>query len=365
MPGKGTPPFRAEHIGSLLRPRALKSAFGELRNGAIDRAEFDSRADAAIIEAIRLQENCGMLAITDGEFRRGSWFLGFVDAIEGLTTRPSTFAFSGEHAAWECPYAEGTLRRTRPIAVDEYAFVCKYTDCTPKVTIPAPSAMHFWRSSESADPAAYPDLDRFFDDLVAVYRAEIAELGAAGCTYLQLDEVPIAMLCDAKVQDAVRAHGDDPSDLLERYIEAINRALEGRPAGMTVGMHLCRGNYKGQWMAEGGYAPVAEHLFRHAAVDAFFLEYDTERAGDFTPLQAVPADKTVVLGLVSTKTPQLEAPDELKRRIDIASDFVPLERLALSPQCGFASSVGGNPLTVDDEIRKLSLVAEVADAVWG
>jgi 5-methyltetrahydropteroyltriglutamate--homocysteine methyltransferase len=365
MPRIGRPPYRAEHIGSLLRPRALKSAFGDFQAGRIDRAELDARLDAAIVEAIRLQENCGMLAITDGEFRRGSWFLGFVEAVEGLTTQPATFAFSGDHAAWECPYAEGRLRHARPITVHEYAFVRQHTDCTPKITMPAPSAMHFWRGKDSADPAVYPDLDQFFEDLIAVYRAEIAALAAAGCTYLQLDEVAIAMLCDPKVQQAVRARGDDPAELLERYIDVTNRALEGRPADMTVGMHLCRGNYKGQWMAEGSYAPVAERLFQAAAVDAFFLEYDTDRAGDFTPLQAMPADKTVVLGLVSTKTPQLESIDEIKRRIGLASDFVPLERLALSPQCGFASSVGGNPLTIDDEMRKLSLVAEVADAVWG
>ena len=358
-------PFRAEHIGSLLRPRRLKEAFGAFQQKAITAGELEETIDAAIVEAIRLQEDCGLQSITDGEFRRGSWFLGFVDAVDGLTTKPSRFDFSGDHAAWQCPFAEAGVARTRGIAVPEYDFVAANSSRTPKATMPSPTAMHFWRGEQSWDRDAYDDLDAYFADLAAVYRAEIAALSDAGCRYLQLDEVPIAMLCDPNVQATLAENGTDPMALLDRYIAVINDALAGRPAGMTVGMHMCRGNYKGQWMAEGGYAPVAERLFQGADVDAFFLEYDSERAGDFTPLGAMPDDKAVVLGLVSSKTPELEPLDDLRRRIDDAARFVPIECLAISPQCGFASSVGGNPVTEDDERRKLSLVAEVARQVWG
>lgn len=360
-----SPPFRAEHVGSLLRPRRLKDAFRAAHAGDIGAGELEDILAACIREAIALQEDCGLQTVTDGEFRRGSWFLGFVEAVGGLTTRPSNFDFSGEHSAWECPFAEARLQRGRGIVTGDYEFIAANTRYTPKVTMPSPTAMHFWRGEEAYDGTAYSDRDAFFEDLAAVYQAELAALSAQGCTYVQLDEVPIAMLCDPKVQAAVRKRGEDPEALLESYIAAINAALAGRPENLTVAMHLCRGNYKGQWMAEGGYAPVAEKLFRGAEVDAFFLEFDSERAGDFTPLRAMPDGKTVVLGLVCTKTPELESPDGLKRRIEAASQYVPLERLAISPQCGFASSVGGNPVTEDDQRRKLTLVSEVAEAVWG
>lgn len=360
-----SPPFRAEHVGSLLRPRRLKDAFKAAHAGDIGAGELEDTLAACIREAIALQEDCGMQAVTDGEFRRGSWFLGFVEAVGGLTTRPSNFAFSGQHSAWECPFAEARLQRGRGIVTGDYSFIAAHTERTPKVTMPSPSAMHFWRGEEAYDGAAYGDRDAFFEDLAGIYQAELAALSKLGCTYVQLDEVPIAMLCDPKVQAAVRQRGEDPDGLLERYIAAINAALAGRPANLTVAMHLCRGNYKGQWMAEGGYAPVAEKLFRGAAVDAFFLEYDSERAGDFTPLRAMPEDKKIVLGLVCTKNAELESQDDLKRRIEAAAKIVPLERLAISPQCGFASSAGGNPVTEDDQRRKLTLVAEVAAAVWG
>ncbi len=359
------PPFRAEHVGSLLRPRRLKDAFKAAHGGDIDAGELEDTLAVCIGEAIALQEDCGMQAITDGEFRRGSWFLGFVEAVGGLTTRPSNFTFSGRHGAWECPFAKARLQRGRGIVTGDYEFIAATTGRTPKLTMPSPTAMHFWRGEEAYDSAAYDDRDAFFEDLAGIYRAELAALGKLGCTYVQLDEVPIAMLCDPKVQAAVRKRGEDPEALLDYYIAAINAGLAGRPANLTVAMHLCRGNYKGQWMAEGGYAPVAETLFQGAEVDAFFLEYDSERAGDFTPLRAMPEDRYVVLGLVCTKTAELESPDDLKRRIEEASRIVPLERLAISPQCGFASSAGGNPVTEDDQRRKLTLVSEVAEAVWG
>jgi methionine synthase II (cobalamin-independent) len=357
-------PYRAEHVGSLLRPRALTNAFRAHRERQMTDDALGAAIDASIREAVALQEAAGLRSITDGEFRRGSWFLGFVDAVEGLTVKESLFSFGGDHAQWSCPYCEAKVRRTSGITTEEFKFVRGVTKHTPKVTMPSPTAMHFWRGKDTVDPTVYPDVEEFFTDLAAVYQQELKALAALGATYVQLDEVPIAMLCDDKVRENLRGQGIDPDALLRRYVKLINQALADRPAGMTVGMHICRGNYKGQWMAEGGYDPVAEMLFNGIDVDVFFLEYDSPRAGDFAPLRHVPKSKSVVLGLVTTKVPETPGADDLKRRIDEAAKFMPLERLALSPQCGFASSVGGNPVTVDDERRKLALVVEVADAVW-
>ncbi len=358
------PPFRADHVGSLLRPPELKAAYRGLAEKRLDGDELKIILDRSIRDAIRLQEQAGMQAITDGEFRRGSWFLGFVDAVDGLSTKPSRFNFGGAHAAWECPYAHGRVRRTRGIATDEFAFVRAATKRTPKITLPAPSALLFWRGNVPADPAVYPRLDRLHADLVDIYRAEFKALADLGCTYVQLDEVPLAMLCDPKVRDAVTARGQDPAALIELYIDLINAVLDERPPAMTVALHLCRGNYKGQWMAAGGYMPVAKPLFGRAKVDAFFLEYDSERASDFAPLDLMRDGVTVILGLISTKSAASPAADALVRRIEAAANHVPLERLGISPQCGFASSVGGNPITVDDEKRKLALTSEVARRVW-
>lgn len=365
MPNRRPLPHRAEHVGSLLRPKSLKSAFGAHAKGELGWDELQSQVDSAILDAIRLQEEAGLHTITDGEFRRGSWFLGFVDAVDGLTTAPSLFEFSGDHAAWQCPYAEKRVQRVKPIALDEFEFVRAHTDRTPKITLPSPTAMHFWRGDEAVSKDAYKDIETYFADLARVYQQEIAELESVGCTYVQIDEVPIAMLCDPAVREKIAASGQDPDALLKRYVALVNEALAEAPANVTLAMHLCRGNYKGQWMAEGGYQPVAELLFGGINVDAFFLEYDTARAGGFEPLEHMPGDKTVVLGLVTSKTPELEAEDALRRRIEEAAEYVPLDRLALSPQCGFASSVGGNPVTEADEKAKLTLVSRVAEEVWG
>jgi 5-methyltetrahydropteroyltriglutamate--homocysteine methyltransferase len=359
------PPFRAEHVGSLLRPPALKAAARERAAGRLDAAGFERAVCGCIRHALKTQEAAGLAVATDGEFRRGSWFLGFVDAVEGLTVKPSLFQFSGQHAAWDCPYAAAPLRRTRGITTAEFDFVRANTALTPKVTMPAPSQMLFYRGDEAADRAVYPRLDRLHADLVEVYRQEIADLARRGCRYVQLDEVPVALLCDPKVRDAVTARGDDPDALVDLYVDLVNAIAEAKPPGMTIGLHLCRGNYKGQWMAEGGYAPVAERLFRRARVDAFFLEYDSPRAGDFRPLEAVPPGVRVVLGLVSTKVPETPGVSVLVDRLGEAARYIAVERLSISPQCGFASSAAGNPISEADQAAKLAAVVAVARTVWG
>jgi 5-methyltetrahydropteroyltriglutamate--homocysteine methyltransferase len=361
-------PFRAEHVGSLLRPRALKDAFRARQAGRLDEAAFEAAMAACIRDAVALQEEVGLPVVTDGEFRRGSWFFGFVQAVDGFAVRPAEFDFhdaAGGGQPFETGYAAARLARRRGIVTDDFRFLREATARTAKVTIPAPSVSHFFRPSDPFDRAVYRDPDAYWADLVAIYRQEIAELGRLGCAYVQLDEVPLAMLGDPKVRATLAAAGQDPARLVHTYIRMANSALAGRPTEMKAAMHLCCGNYKGMWMAEGGYDWVAERLFNETEVDGFLLEYDTPRAGDFAPLRFLPARKTAVLGLVSSKTPALESADALRGRIDEAARHAPLDRLALSPQCGFASSAAGNPLGEDDQRRKLALVVEVARATWG
>ena len=318
--------------------------------------------------AIAMQQEVGLRAVTDGEFRRSSWFGFFFEALEGFSLAPSLFRFhdeGGHEHGWQTSHATAPIRRVKGICTEEFQTVRRLTKALPKVTMPSPSALHFFRGAQSADPAVYPDPERFWDDLLRVYEAEMAELARLGCTYVQLDEVPLAMLCDSAIRAQVKPQGADPDALTRRYVAAANRVIAAKGAGMTVGMHLCRGNFRSRWMAEGGYAPVAEMLFHELDVDVFFLEYDSPRAGDFTPLAHMGPDKTVVLGLISSKTAKLEELDGLRRRIDEAAHFVPLERLAVSPQCGFASVAGGNLLSEDAQRRKLALVVAVAQAVWG
>ncbi len=364
---KSNPPFRAEHIGSLLRPRELKDAFGARARDEIDEARFREILEHCIVEAIHLQEDAGLETITDGEFRRVAWSTGLIDALEGLESRESLFEFhdlAGVSQRWNTCYATAPLRRLRPITLDEFDFVRQHTRRTPKITMPSPSFLHFFRLEGCADRKAYPTLDKFWSDLIRIYQEELIDLARVGATYVQFDEVPDAMLCDENVRSKIREHGEDPDRLLGVYIDVVNQILAKRPPGMTIGMHLCRGNLRGRWMAAGGYEAIADRLFNELNVDGFFLEYDSPRAGDFGPLRLMPKNKFVRLGLISSKTAALEDRDALKRRIDEAAKFAPLENLGISPQCGFASTAGGNPLTIEDETAKLRLVVEIAHEVW-
>lgn len=364
----GRPPFRADHIGSLLRPKALREASRRHAAKEIDAAALRRAQDQAIRDVVRLQEECGLQVVTDGEFRRISYWEKFVRLTAGLVVKEAVFRFHDEHghaSDFTAPYAEGKVSRRSAITADEFDFLKKTTGKTAKITMPSPSTMHFYRFSDWGNAAAYAEPKPFFEDLGKVYRQEIAELGRAGCRYVQLDEVAIAILCDPAAREKVKAAGSDPDELVDLYIDAINEAVRGKPEGVTVGVHVCRGNYKGMYLSEGGYASVGERFFNRANVDHFLLEFDTPRAGGFDPLGFLPKDKGVVLGLVSSKTPKLEDPDLLGRRIDEAAKYVDLSRLAISPQCGFASTMGGNPVTEADERAKLRLCVATARRVWG
>lgn len=363
-----TPPFRADHVGSLLRPNALKQAFRDHGAGRIDDATFGRIQDDAIRAAVKLQEDVGLQAVNDGEFRRGSYWGRFVQRLQGLTIGPARFRFrddSGAERDFTAPVAEAPLRRTVPLAADEVAFLAPITSRTIKVTMPAPSTLHFYAGSAFARPGLYRDLDTYFAELAAIYRAEIADIAKAGGRYIQFDEVALAMLCDPTVRDMVRADGLDPAALVTRYVDALNQAVKDAPAGIVFAVHMCRGNFRGRYLSSGGYDDVAEQLFGRARVSHFLLEYDTPRAGDFSPLRFLPKDKGAVLGLVSSKVSALEPADLLKRRIDEAMRHIDGNRLGISPQCGFASTVAGNPLSEDDMRAKLARCVEVAKAVWG
>ncbi len=364
----GRPPFRADHIGSLLRPARLRQAFREFNEGRIDAAEFHAVQDEAIRAVVKLQEEVGFRVVNDGEYRRGSYWGRFVERTEGLAVKDARFKFHDEHGHeldFTAPHVSGKVRRLRAIAVDEVAFVRGITDRVAKVTLPSPSTMHFWRGREWVDAGVYETPEAFFADLGKAYQEEIGELAAAGAQYVQLDEVAIAMLCDPGARAKVAADGQDPERLVDLYVDAVNRAVANRPADLVIGVHMCRGNFKGKYLAEGGYDSVAEKLFQRAHVNHFLLEYDTPRAGDFAPLRFVPHGKGVVLGMISSKVGALEPIDALKRRAEEAAKYVSPERLAISPQCGFASTVAGNPLS-DDEMRaKLALVVDAARAIWG
>jgi 5-methyltetrahydropteroyltriglutamate--homocysteine methyltransferase len=364
---QGRPPFRADHVGSLLRPPALRQAFRKQAAGEMSDAAFTELQDRCIREAVALQEQVGLRVVTDGEFRRGSYWGRFVERTAGFEIKPATFKFrndEGDEVAFTAPYARAKIARLQPLALDEFAFLQDAAAATAKITMPSPSTMHFYRFNDFADRAVYADREQFFSDLAQIFRQEIASLAEAGCRYVQLDEVAVALLCDPAIRNQVTAAGGDPDTLVDLYIDAINQAVAECPRDVVIGVHMCRGNFKGHYLGAGGYESVAERFFAHSNVNHFLLEYDTARAGDFAPLRFVPEGKGVVLGLISTKTPALEKIDDLKRRVEQASRSIDLERLAIGPQCGFASTVAGNPLTEADERAKLSLAVEAANSIW-
>jgi len=361
-------PVRADHIGSLLRPAPLRQAFRAFHAGAIDEARFAAAQDAAICGAIKLQEEIGLPVVTDGEFRRGSYWSRFVERTEGLSVADARFHFhdeQGHELAFTAPLVTGRVARRNPIALDEFGFLFRHTNALAKITLPAPSTMHFWRGSDYAAPGVYLRPRDFFRDLGQVYRAEITDLVAAGCRYVQLDEVALAMLCDPAVRARVTADGGDPGELTDLYVEAIAEAVAGAPSDLAIGVHLCRGNFKGKYLAEGGYDQIGKALFGCTGVTHFLLEFDTGRAGDFKPLRFMAPDKGVVLGLISSKIAVLENVQDLLGRIDEAARWIEKDRLAISPQCGFASTVAGNPLSEADQRAKLLRCVEAARAAWG
>jgi len=363
---KGRPPFRADHVGSLLRPPALRQAFKDYREKKLDDTRFVAIQDQCIRDVVKLQEEAGLQVVTDGEFRRGSYWGRFVDRLAGFAIKTAVFKFRDDHGhevEFTAPHAIGKLKREQPLALDEFSFLRSVTKVTPKITLPSPSTMHFYRCTDFADSSAYADADAFFADLGRVFREEIADLAKAGCRYIQLDEVAVALLCDPAIRQKVEAAGQKPDRLVDLYIDSLNDAVAGAPAGVTFGVHMCRGNFKGHYLAAGGYESVAERFFSRTKVNHFLLEYDTERAGDFKPLRFI-KDKGVVLGLISSKVPTLESVDALKRRTQEATQYIDLDRLAISPQCGFASTVAGNPVTEADERAKLALVVNAAKAIW-
>ena len=364
------PPFRVEHIGSFLRPERLIQAARDRKAGRISDAEVRRLQDECVREIVTFQDAIGLPSITDGEFRRRSWSAGFIDAVDGFGLRDGTLSFRNETSVIgiaSSPYAKAPLKRKQRIVADDYKFLKSVVrNGVPKVTMAAPDVMHYFLGPKSFETSVYPDREAYFEALTRIYREEIAELAKEGCTYLQLDDTALPCNCDAHARDDVKARGEDADELTELYIRLTNECLSGKPKEMTVAVHLCRGNLKGAWMAEGGYEPIAEKLFNQLDASIYCLEYDTERAGDFAPLRFLPKGKRVILGLVSTKTPALESKDALKRKIEAAAKHAPLEQLGIGPQCGFSSGGGsGQAVTQDDTRRKLELVMEVARDVWG
>ncbi len=357
-------PFRADQVGSLLRPAELAEARRKFKAAGLDAAALKAVEDRCIRAAVARQESIGLQAVTDGEMRRDYWHLDFVKQLGGVTLKQAVGMTFQAQDVPPMTTITGKVRFDKPIFTEHFAFLKAATKNTPKLTIPAPAALHFRGGRNAVSREAYPDLKEFWGDAAAAYRQAIAAIAKAGCTYLQLDDVSFAYLCDSKVRENFRANGDDPATLHRTYAEAINGALKDRPAGMSVTMHTCRGNFRSAWFASGGYNDEVIEAMFSTAVDGYFMEYDTERAGGFEPLRLLPKGKKVVLGLVTTKLGALESKDALKRKIDEAAKFVPLENLCLSPQCGFASTHHGNALSEEEQWRKLQLVVEVASEVW-
>jgi 5-methyltetrahydropteroyltriglutamate--homocysteine methyltransferase len=366
------PPFRADHVGSLLRPQNLLQAREEHAAGRLGADELHAIEDNAIRDVVAMQENLGLQSATDGEFRRTSWHMDFIYSLGGISRTDEKITVHFENEGGNLDFEAAALqvhdriRLDSTIFADAFSFLKRQvTTATPKLTIPSPSMVHYRGGPAAIDRSVYPDIDMFWADLVAAYAEEVRRLGEIGVTYLQLDDTSLAYLNDPRQRAMMAAQGADAEHLHERYIRNINAVLEHKPASMRVTTHMCRGNFRSSWTASGGYDFVAEALFGQLGVDGFFLEYDDPRSGDFSPLRFVPPGKMVVLGLVTSKRGALESKDDLKRRIDEASRYVPLEQICLSPQCGFSSTVEGNALTYDEEVAKLQLVVETAQDVWG
>jgi 5-methyltetrahydropteroyltriglutamate--homocysteine methyltransferase len=370
MTMRDKPPFRADHVGSLLRPKTLLDARDRHEKGEIDDAALRAIEDASIRDAVKLQEDVGLEAITDGEHRRTLFHIDFMEKLDGITISDGklvSFHSHDEKLEFAPPTIGigGKLRHRESIQGADFDYLKSQTSKTAKVCIPSPSMAHFRVGRRGIPTDIYPDIEEFFDDLATAYRAEIADLAARGCRYVQLDDTNLAYLCDPAVREQVVAMGEDPDELPHTYAKLINDSIKDRPDDMVAAIHLCRGNFKSAWVAEGGYDPVADSIFNEIAVDGFFLEYENERSGGFEPLRFVPKGKTVVLGIVSSKLADMESKDFIKGRIDEAAKYLDLDQMALSPQCGFSSTVHGNQITVDDQIGKLRLCVETAQDVWG
>ena len=366
------PPYRADHVGSYLRPQRLAVAREAFFAGKLEAEALRAIEDECIIEVARAQENVGLRGITDGEFRRTYFHVDFLEKLAGVSVSYGEFVAKfrkddGTEVGFKPPtmYVDGLVRHVKSIQGPDFDFLKAHTRQTPKVCIPAPSMLHFRGGRRAISETIYPDLEQFYEDLTAAYRAEIADLSARGCRYLQFDDTNLAYLCDPAIRESTKARGDDPDALTRLYCRLVNDSIRDRPSDMTISVHLCRGNFKSAWVAQGGYEPVAEILLNDMAIDGFFLEYDDERSGDFAPLRFTPKGKTIVLGIMSSKSAAVESKDDLKKRIDEASRYVPLDQCALSHQCGFSSTSHGNDLTEADQWKKLARTVEVAREVWG
>lgn len=371
MTMRTSPPFRADHVGSLLRTPEVLRAREDFANGRITADEKRRIEDEGIRQVVRMQEEIGLQGVTDGEYRRASWHMDFIYQIGGITKVQDNLTVRFHNEKGDIEFTPAASRVTsrltfeKTIFADDFLFLKSAAKATPKLTIPSPSMVHYRGGRAAIDASIYPDMAQFWDDLSAVYARQIQELGALGCTYLQLDDTSLAYLNDPSQRAYVDRIGGDGEHQHITYIRNMNKALAGRPAGMRVCTHMCRGNFRSSWVATGGYDHVAEALFNELDVDGFFMEFDDERSGSFEPLRFLPPGKCVVLGLVTTKRGALERKDDLKRRIDQAAKVVPLEQLCLSPQCGFSSTYEGNALTIADEMAKLRLIVETAREVWG
>lgn len=362
------PPFRADHVGSLLRPGALKEARAQQERGEISQSDLKAVEDAAVERVIAKQAEVGLRSATDGEFRRAMWHFDFLEHLDGVESFHSDHGIQfkgGIETKAKGLRVTGKIGFSGHPMLDHFAFLQRHTRATAKMTVPSPSVLHFRGGRRAVPRETYPDMADFYRDLATAYQRAVHAFADAGCRYLQLDEVNLAYLCDPEQRQILRDRGDDPDQLPRIYADMINRAIAGRPADMRITMHLCRGNFRSSWIAQGGYEPVAELLFNDIGVDGYFMEFDTERAGGFDPLRFVPKGKLVVLGIVTSKTGDLETADHLKRRIDDAAKFLDIDQLCLSPQCGFASTEEGNTLTEDQQWAKLARIVEVASDVWG